>query len=148
MIEIVASRPTHVGPIATKMRAADVKECLFSQLTPKGALRLGLQVSETCWTTLVDKVPVAMFGVVPTSVMEGRGRVWMLMTNDAMTHRRAIVRLGRLYTEALQRHYRILDNYVHAENDAAIRWLARLGFVVGPIDVIRGQPVRYFMRHG
>lgn len=148
MIEVVAARPTHIGPIATKMRAVDVQECLFVKQTPKEALRHGLQTSETCWTVLLDGKPVAMFGVVPTSVIEGRGRVWMLMTNAAMTKRRAILRLGHRYTEALQRHYRILDNYVHADNDAAIRWLSRLGFVVSGIDVIRGAPVRYFVRLG
>lgn len=148
MIEVVASRPTHVGPIAVKMRAIDVEECLHVGLTPKGALRQGLSTSETCWTVKLNGVPVAMFGVVPVSAMEGRGRVWMLMTNDAMKHRRAILRMGRIYTEALQRHYRILENYVHAENEATIRWLSRLGYVVGAIDVIRGVPVRYFVRLG
>lgn len=111
-------------------------------------MRFGLATSEVSFTALVNGRPEAMFGVVPVSTIEGRGRVWMLMTEDAMAHRRAILRLGAIYTEAIQRHYRILENYVHARNEPAIRWLSRLGFVVGPVDVIRGHPMRYFVRHG
>lgn len=130
------------------MREVDVEECAATKLTPKQALRYGLLNSETCWTVFVDGRPEAMFGVVATSLIEGKGRPWLLMTDDAMAHRRAIVRFGHVYTAALQRHYRKLENVVHANNDVAIRWLSRLGFHVGPVDVIRGRPMRYFVRLG
>lgn len=146
MIEIVAARPQHVGPIATRMREVDVDECAASMLSPRDALRHGLLYSETVWTVKIDGRAEAMFGVVPVSVLEGHGHIWLLMTDDAMKHRRAIVRLGRAYTEALHRHYRVLSNRVHADNDAAIRWLARMGYVIGGVDVIRGRPMRPFVR--
>jgi len=144
--EVVMARPTHVGPIATRIRAIDEIECNVGGMTAKEALRYGLAHSETVWTVKVDGRPEAMFGVTLVSLLEGRGRIWMLMTDEGARHHRAIVRFGRIYTEALQRHYAILENYVHARNDPAIRWLTRLGFAVGPVDVIRGQPMRYFTR--
>lgn len=146
MIEIRSARPSHVGPIATRMREIDRDECAMSGMSPKDALRYGVANSEVVFTAFVDGRAEAMFGVVPTSMIEGRGRVWLLMTEDAMKHRRALVRLGHIYTRGLNRHYRILENQVHAHNDAAIRWLTRLGFCVGPVDVIRGTPMRYFVR--
>lgn len=146
MIEVVPASPAHSGSIATRMREIDVTECAAAGMTPKEALRNGIANSETCWTIKVDGRPEAMFGVVGSCVIEGRGRAWLLMTDDGARQHRAIVRLGKKYTEALHRHYRILENYVHAHNEPAIRWLARLGFVVGPVDVIRGNPMRYFVR--
>ncbi len=148
MIEVVAARPQHVGPIAARMKQIDREECAASGMTPKDALRHGLLYSETAWTVKADGRPEAMFGVMPVSLLEGRGHIWMLMTEDAVRHRRAIVRLGHIYTEALQRHYRVLTNRVHAENDMAIRWLARMGYVIGSVDVVRGRPMRPFVRLG
>ncbi|HEX8421180.1 MAG TPA: hypothetical protein VF638_14335 [Sphingomonas sp.] len=146
MIEVVAARPSHVGTIASRIRPIDRDECAMAGMTPKEALRHGLANSETVWTVMIDGRAEAMFGVVGVSLLEGRGRVWMLMTDVGAKQHRAIVRFGGIYTAALNRHYRILENYVSADNDRAIRWLSRLGFCIGPTDVIRGHKVRYFTR--
>lgn len=146
MIEIVPASPSHIGPIATRLRSIDRMECLVAGHSPKQALRVGITASAVAWTAKIDGRPEAMFGVTTVSLMEGRGRAWLLMTDEAARQHRALVRFGRLYTEALQRHYTVLENHVHAHNDKAIRWLARLGFVIGPVDVINGQPMRPFIR--
>lgn len=146
MIEVVPSSPAHIGTLATRLRPIDRDECAIAGMTPREALRAGVSTSETCWTVKIDGRPEAMFGVVAVSMLEGRGRIWMLMTEDGARQHRAIVRFGRIYTAALARHYRILENHVHARNDKAIRWLSRLGFHVGPVDVIRGEPMRPFTR--
>lgn len=146
MIEIVPARPQHVGPIAARMRIIDRKECFALGHSPKDALRWGLLGSSVVWTAKVDGRPEAMFGAVPISILEGRGRPWMLMTEDALRHRRALLRLGVVYTDAIHRHFQVLENYVHADNEAAIRWLARLGYAIGAVDVIRGEPMHRFLR--
>lgn len=146
MIEIVPAKLTHVGPIAIAMRDIDRLECHVFGHSPKDALRLGLMASTIAWTALVDGKPVAMFGAATISLLDGIGRPWLLMTNEAEKHHRAIVRFGRIYTEAIHRHYARLENWVHVDNSAAIRWLSRLGFAVGGVDVIRGQPMRPFVR--
>jgi hypothetical protein len=146
MIEIIPARPFHVGTIAHRMRAVDALECRAIGMSPKEALRNGLLGSAIVWTATVDGRPEAMFGVVPVSSLEGRGRPWLLMTDDAMRHRKALVRLGWRYTQALHRHFPILANFVHAENSVAIRWLARLGYAVGAVDVYNGYPMRPFVR--
>ena len=146
MIEIVPAKLTHVGPIAVNMREIDQLECRIFGHTPKDALRLGLMASSIAWTALVDGVPVAMFGASTISLIDRVGRPWMLMTDGAMKHQRALVRFGRIYTAAIHRHYARLENWVHVDNAAAIRWLSRLGFAVGGVDVIRGQPMRPFVR--
>lgn len=146
MLEVVPARMTHVGPIASRMRDIDRLECKVFGHTPKTALRLGLIGATMAWTVLVDGRPEAMFGASTISLIDNSGRPWMLMTDEAGRQRRALVRLGRLYTEAMHRHYDTLHNWVHADNSSSIRWLSRLGYGIGGVEVIRGQPMRPFVR--
>lgn len=146
MIEIVPARPHHVRPIANRMRPSDVEECRLSGLLPVEALRHGLIASTIVWTALVDRRPEAMFGAVPVSFIEGKGRVWMLATPEVERFPVALVRLGRRYTHAIHRHFRILENCVPAHNEKVLRWLAHLDFAIGPVDVYNGAPIRGFVR--
>ena len=146
MIEIVPASPVHVGPIATRMRGMDQLECRVFGHSPKEALRAGLLGSSIVWTAKVNGRPEAMFGVVTTSLLDASGRPWMLMTDEGARHAKALVRFGRLYTRALLRHYDVLENLVHAHNDKSIRWLARLGYAIGAVDVVNGQPMRPFIQ--
>lgn len=146
MIEIVPARSKHINYLAINMRAIDQLECRIFGHSPKNALRTGFMASTVAWVALVDGKPEAMFGASTISLLDGTGRPWMLMTDEAEHHQKALVRLGRIYTEAIQRHYVQLENWVHVDNVAAIRWLSRLGFAVGGVEVIRGHPMRPFIR--
>ncbi len=146
MIEVVPALPKHINYIANNMAAIDRLECRIFGHDPKQALRLGLQCSLLAWTILIDGKPEAMLGASTISLLEGSGRPWLLMTEVARRQHVALVRLGRIYTEALHKQYPLLHNWVHADNYRAIRWLSRLGYMVGPVDVIRGQPMRPFYR--
>lgn len=146
MIEICAARPQHIGPIASRAREVDARECEASGSSVKNALRFGLIHGQFAWTAKIDGRPEAMFGAVCGSMLEGRARVWMIMTDDAAKQHRALVRFGRIYTAALHRHFTVLENRVSADNDLAIRWLTRLGYVVGPVDIVRGHQLRPFFR--
>lgn len=146
-IEVIGARSRHVATIANRMRTIDRLECRIAGHSPKDALRLGLMASTICWTATVDGRPEAMFGACPISTVEGRGRAWLLMTEDAIRFRTAMLRLGWRYTQALHRHFAILENHVYADNDIALRWLARLGYAIGDVDVINDHPMRGFVRH-
>lgn len=145
MLEVVPAAPRHINRIARNMRPIDVIECAVFGATPKSALRHGLLCSMLAWTVLLDGEPEAMFGVATTSLFDNSGSPWLLITNKGEAQHRALVRLGRTYTEALHKQYAILHNHVHADNHRAIRWLSRLGYVVGAVDVINGQPMRPFI---
>lgn len=147
MIEVVPAKPFHIGTIANRMREIDRLECRIMGHSPKFALRTGLMASSIAWTVMIDGRPEAMMGATPVSVVEGRGCPWLLMTDVAGDKHVSLVRLSRIYTEAMHRHFEILENIVHAENVRTIRWLSRLGFAVGPVDVIRGHPMRPFVRY-
>lgn len=146
MIEVVPSRPSHIGTLARRLREIDMVECKAMGCTPKNALRTGLIGSTLVWTVMIDGRPEAMMGATPISMTDGTGRPWMLMTDVAQTHRKALLRLGRIYTAAMHTHYEALTNWVHADNAQSIRWLSRLGYAVGAVDVIRGEPMRRFYK--
>lgn len=146
MIEVIPARPFHIGTIARRMREIDRRECAMFDMSPKEALRQGLIGSAVAWTALVDHRPEAMFGAVPISALESRGRIWLLMTDEAERHRKALVRLGWRYTQACHEHFYFLENMVHAHNNVSIRWLARLGYAIGGVDVYNGEPIRRFVR--
>ena len=145
MIEIVPAQARHINRIANNMRPIDVLECAGLGLKPKTALRHGLMSSFLCWTGLLDGEPEAMFGVSTISLLENTGCPWLLLTNKGGLEHRALVRFGKIYTEALHKQYAMLHNHVHADNHRAIRWLSRLGYAVGPVDVLNGQPMRPFV---
>ena len=146
MIEVVPARQHHIGTIARRLRGIDVLECQAMGHTPKQALRIGLMGSTIAWTVLIDGRPEAMMGATPLNFTTGRGRPWLLMTDVAAKKAISLVRLGRLYTEAMHRQFAMLENWIHADNETTIRYLARLGYAIGPVDVIRGFPMRPFVR--
>lgn len=146
MIEVVPAKPQHIATIARRMREIDKLECRTMGHEPKNALRLGLLGSTIAWTVMINGRAEAMMGAAPISVVGGLGRPWLLMTDVAGKQAVTLVRLGRVYTMAMHRHYATLENWVHADNIKTIRWLSRLGYAVGPVDVIRGQPMRPFVR--
>lgn len=146
MIEVVMARPRYLNHIANNMALIDRIECAVFGHTPKEALRHALMTSLVAWVVLIDGKPEAMMGANTISLIEGSGRPWLLMTEKARQQAVTLVRLGRRYTEAIHKQYPFLHNWVHADNDKAIRWLSHLGFVVGAVEVIRGQPMRPFSK--
>jgi len=146
MIEIVPARFAHIEEIEPRMRDIDRLECRIMGHSPREALKLGIMSATVAWTALVDGRAEAMFGASTISLIDGSGRPWMLMTDEAVQHKKALLRFGRIYTEALHRHYAILQNWVHARNSTSIRWLARLGYGIGPVEIMRGEPMRPFVR--
>lgn len=145
MIEFVRASPAHVGRVANSVREIDRLECEASGMSVKDALRYGIQWGEA-YTVKIDGKPEAMFGVVETCVMTGRARVWLLMSDKAASQRKVLVRAGVVYASIFRSKYPILENFVHARNDLAIRWLTRIGFKVDldTVFVFNGHPMRYF----
>jgi hypothetical protein len=141
MIEIQRARPTHVGPIANRMREIDKLEVSVAGMTPKNALRHGIMYGDA-YTILVDGRPEGMFGVLTASLMGGEGRIWALFTDEAAKHPRQFLVLGPRVIAEVTRGFRRLTNYVHRDNLLAIRWLIKMGFGVKGVEDINGHPMR------
>lgn len=146
MIEVVPASPAHVGTIAHRIREIDRIECAVMGRTPKEALRLSLMSSSSAWTVKIDGRAEAMFGVGTVSVLDGEGSPWLLLTDVAAKQARALVVLGKRYSDAMQSAFPLLRGLVHADNATAIRWLQRLGYAIEPVEEYNGHPMRVFRR--
>jgi hypothetical protein len=82
--------------------------------------------------------PEAMMGVVPISLLEGTGRVWMLGSDAIYSHGRDLLTYGPLMIGLWLETFRRLENVVAADNRKAIRLLSRWGFTVGETAQMHG----------
>lgn len=129
---LVPARLTHVNPLAFTMRPHDVRECQAMGRSPKAALRISLATSLQAFTALAEDGKVlAMLGVCPGSMIEGRGVPWFLGAPEVLNYGRDLLRLGQQTIAAWHEDFAVLENLVSSENDAAIRLLKRWGATVG-----------------
>lgn len=135
---VVPAHPSHVNRLANRMRAIDRAECAAVGHTPKAALVVSLRGSSLAWTVFADDRPVAMFGVMAISVLEGKGAPWLLGTDEIVQGARQFIRWGMPFVREMQREFPHLVNMVGAENDKALRVLRFLGFAVDEESVIIG----------
>lgn len=135
----------HVNRIARRIRAVDGIECAAGGRTPKEALRLGLKASTQAVTFLLDGKPVAMLGIVPESIIEGRATAWMLGTDEVDRAARVIVKIGPGLLAKMREDWPRLENIVAVRNVKAIRMLRWLGFAFDDeIRYVRGVAFRRF----
>ena len=140
-LTIRAARPTDIGPLCYDARDMDHLEAEMVGTTLKRGLRHGISHGDA-WTILLGDKRVMMFGVIGTSLIERRGRVWAVATKTAEANWRQLLPVGEDILCKLTERYMTLENYVHADNAKAIRWLRWSGFEVGEPEEIRGTMVR------
>lgn len=135
-VEIVPALHEHIDHIDRHARPADRDELwAASRETPAQCLRRGLQVSRIACTAMLEGEPIAMFGVSPVSILGGIGTPWMVGTEamDQLRVQKALLRhSSRLIGVFREEFPGALFNTVDKRNEAAMRWLAWLGFSFGP----------------
>jgi len=147
MIELVPATEEDVETVAANMRAVEVNECRAFGRSPVEALRRGLKSSRVCRAARLNGEPVAVYGLLITSLMGGVGSPWMLGTDEIARRGRSLMRIARATIAEWQVVTPLLSNNVHAENAVSIRWLTRLGFTVEPkVFDIGGEPMRRFWK--
>lgn len=151
-IRFVEAQPDDVEFIASNLRAEDLEELRAAHgddADPVRILHLSCRLSDRPVVAMTAAgEPLAVFGVVPVSMMDRDGRPWMMATDGAMRFRREIVRGGRYWTNLWSFRYARLHNHVDARNVATIRWLRHIGYTIGePVPYgTRGLPFHPFER--
>lgn len=114
--------------LAPNLREADQKELLLSSgEEPLEALIASLQASEECNAILNDEDEVVgIFGVAP--VDEHLGSPWLLGSEGIKDIAKEFIEGSHDWVEQVQSKYRVLVNYVHKDNEIAIKWLRKLDF--------------------
>lgn len=137
-VRIIPASPAHVGRVANRMRDIDRLETGAKGRSPKAAVRLSLKSSTWACTVLLDGEPVAMFGVVPVSLVEDRARPWFLGSDAVYRHGRDMLTIGERVLARMLGDFRRLENVVSSGNVRAIRLLRRWGFTVEGEEIMVG----------
>jgi len=130
-VELVPARLVHVGPIASRMREIDRIEAEAMGRTPKDALRIGLRASLSAFTALGEGKPLAMMGVVSTSLISSRAAVWFLGRDEVFDHGREMLTIGPKVLGHWLETFEVLENIVAVQNVRATRMLRKWGFEIG-----------------
>ena len=134
--------------VADNMRAVDKIEALYQTgQEPRQALQLSYMCSNVNMAIADDNdQPIGLCGVVSGGV------IWMVATDKLFENKKyriQLIRKGRKWVESLLKKYKVLYNFVYAENDSAIKWLKSLGFTFIKYHEeygIQGKPFYEFLR--
>lgn len=116
--------------IARHLRAADRRE--VSAITvepPLQVIRNGILATDPCYTIRISSTgrPCGVFGCRETDHPQS-GLVWLVGTDDLLTHSTTFLRHSRKWLAKLHEHYRLLYNVIDARNEVHLNWLEWLGF--------------------
>lgn len=138
MAEVTLRKPHHrdIAELGTRMRPADVAElAACDHFDPLKVVERSVNASPICYAALCDGEVLCIFGVAPLRpylLLEDRGAPWLLATPAFERHSRSLIALTPAYIQQMLGAYPKLENFVHAENLRAVRWLRRLGFTLAP----------------
>ncbi len=134
--------------VADNMREVDKLEAFYqSGQKPLQALQFTYICSKVNMAIADDNdQPMGLCGVVDGGV------IWMVATDKLFENNKykiQLIRKGRKWVDNLLKSYKILYNFVYAENDSAIKWLKSLGFTFIQYHEhygIQGKPFYEFLR--
>ena len=134
--------------VANNMRVLDKIEAYYqSGQEPEKALQFTYVCSNINMAIADDNdKPIGLCGVVSGGV------IWMVATDKLFENKKyriQLIRKGREWVDNLLKSYKVLYNFVYAENTSAIKWLKSLGFTFIKYHEqygIHGKPFYEFLR--
>ena len=118
--------------MSTNLRKADYEELRAghgNSVDPAFILKEGIETSDTPKTVEYNNEPIAIFGVVNSTVDNpNMGWVWLLGTDKIKEIKIQFLRESKEHLAQQEKKYDILANYVDARNEVHIKWLRWLGF--------------------
>ncbi|MBT61162.1 MAG: hypothetical protein CMA63_06410 [Euryarchaeota archaeon] len=125
-IQVVTAAQEHIAAIAENLRPMDAIEIACMGGDPAEALSRGIEESHCALTVLDDDdVPIAMFGV--NACGNHMHSIWCLGTPGVEENLRDWIRYSRKYVNSISAPFGVTFNFVHHENEKAIRWLRFCG---------------------
>ena len=113
--------------VAANLREIDKIEAFYQTgQEPLQALQFTYICSQVNMAIADDNdQPIGLCGVVSDGI------IWMVATDKLFANKKyriQLIRKGRKWVESLLKKYKVLYNFVYAENHSAIKWLKALGF--------------------
>jgi hypothetical protein len=116
--------------VARHLRGADRREVsAITKQPPLQVIRDGIDASSPCYTIRLtySGKPCGIFGSREAAYPQS-GLVWLVGTDDLITHSTTFLRHSRQWLATMHEHYRLLYNVIDARNEVHLRWLEWLGF--------------------
>lgn len=129
---IVQATESHLWAVAERIREADRAEIEAAGLSVEAALEASFRASALAMAALDRRGVLCVWGVSPVSILGGIGEPWLIGTDLLAPFRKAFLRESRRELASIRRSFPVLRNRVFAEHRESIRWLAWLGFKIGP----------------
>ena len=98
---------------------------------PVDAILDAMRASWWTRTWEVDGKPVCVFGVASRTFTSDTGCPWLLATPLVERHSAGFMRRIPPHLNEMRAMFRVLENHVLADNNRTVKWLERLGFVMG-----------------
>lgn len=136
-----------VFELAANLRQADKEEIWKSNhKTPETALLDGYTNSIICFTIERNEKAIAMFGIVPHTILGSVATIWLLGSPELEKVQRAFLKYSKYFIDIMLSYYPILINYVDVVNIQSIKWLKWCGAEFGPTVPygIENQLFQYF----
>jgi len=113
--------------LAHRLRYEDMREIYANTgRTPYQSLYEGFFHCDLCFTITTANKPVSMFGVAKHNM--DIGVIWLMATDDITNIKFPFLRECREVIEEINKHYKILWNFVDCRNELHIKWLKWCGF--------------------
>jgi hypothetical protein len=142
----------HARELARHMRAADAAEVFASGgYAPLEALEVAIAWSTRqhggAWAGRIDGELAALFGIGRRTLLSRVGIPWLLTGPAVERYPVAFVRACRSVLATWAEDFDELEQFVDARYGEALRWAARLGFVVGPEEPFGPQHLPFRRIH-
>lgn len=130
-VSIIDAVPAHADQLV--LRAADrIEVAATTDIPAHEALRDSIIHSPRyCKAGFADGELACVFGV-GSGLLSTTGCPWLLGSDRIARHPAAFIRRCKPYLDDMTQGFRYLENWVHADNRVAIRWLRWLGFTLEP----------------
>lgn len=91
-----------------------------------------LALTTALWSGYINDRLVAVWGLVPPTILSDRAYLWLFCTEEVEEHTFIFVRYSQLVIENLLTEWPTIVGHVLMTNDRAYRWLKWLGADFGP----------------
>lgn len=140
---VVEATSEHVERIYPFLRKVDKLEVACMGHQPRQSMLRALESDDVTLTALDDEdVPFAMFGV---GQVDGMAYIWCLGTEAVEDNAYQFIRASKEWTQRLTKPYGVTFNFVHKENEVAIKWLKHCGALFLNETKFSSQPFYEFV---
>ena len=124
---IVPTSPLHIKPMAARMRVAGALAVQPFGIAPRAGLHRIFIASSYCRTAVVDRKPIAMWGVAAPLIGD-TAIVWLVLAQETGLLPYAIVREARAELQRVAEVYPQIRMTVLPDDEASVRFAFHLGF--------------------